>query len=60
MPPLPKKKTAKSRKLERRAHLGITTPKLVNCPECQSPKLPHHACPECGSYRGREVTETKE
>ena len=59
MPPLPKRKTAKARKLERRAHLGIAAPKLVNCPQCQSPKLPHHVCPECGSYNGREVSATK-
>jgi large subunit ribosomal protein L32 len=25
------------------------------CPQCKSPKLPHRACPTCGTYKGREV-----
>jgi large subunit ribosomal protein L32 len=25
------------------------------CPQCHSPKLPHHVCPTCGTYNGREV-----
>ena len=25
------------------------------CPQCKSPKLPHRACPKCGTYKGREV-----
>jgi large subunit ribosomal protein L32 len=28
---------------------------MVSCPQCHSPKLPHHACPVCGTYNGREV-----
>ena len=56
---LPKRKTAKARKGKRRSHLGISAPALVNCPQCHSPKLPHHVCPTCGSYGGREVIEIK-
>ncbi len=59
MPPLPKRKYAKARQGKRRAHLGMTAPALVLCPQCQSPKLPHRACPVCGSYNGREVIEIK-
>jgi large subunit ribosomal protein L32 len=55
MAPLPKHKISKSRRGERRNHLGIVTPKLVDCPQCHTPKLPHHACPTCGSYNGREI-----
>ncbi|MDP2730027.1 MAG: 50S ribosomal protein L32 [Dehalococcoidales bacterium] len=59
MPPLPKRKYAKARQGKRRSHLGISSPALVNCPQCSSPKLPHHVCPACGSYNGREVIEAK-
>jgi large subunit ribosomal protein L32 len=56
---LPKRKYAKSRQGKRRSHLALTVPKLVDCPQCHTPKLPHHACPTCGTYAGREVVEIK-
>ena len=59
MGPLPKRKYAKARQGKRRSHIGLSPPSLVNCPQCHSPKLPHHACPTCGSYDGREVIEIK-
>lgn len=59
MPPLPKRKYAKARQGKRRAHLGLKPPVLIECPQCHSPKLPHRACPTCGSYAGREVIEIK-
>jgi large subunit ribosomal protein L32 len=52
---LPKRKYAKARQGKRRSHLGLTLPRLEDCPQCHSPKLPHHVCPTCGSYAGREV-----
>ncbi|MFQ6020033.1 MAG: 50S ribosomal protein L32 [Dehalococcoidia bacterium] len=55
MPPLPKKKTSKSRQRRRRTHLSAPDVALTTCPQCRSPRLPHHACPTCGTYRGREV-----
>jgi large subunit ribosomal protein L32 len=59
MPPLPKKKTAKARQGDRRAHLGIVPPVLQNCPQCHSPVVSHRVCPTCGVYKGREVIEIK-
>lgn len=56
---LPKRKTAKARKNIRRSHHRLTPPSLVECPQCHSPKRPHHACPVCGSYNGREVITTE-
>ncbi len=56
---LPKRKYAKARQGKRRGHLGLTPPPLDYCPQCHSPKLPHHVCPTCGSYAGREVIEIK-
>ncbi len=56
---LPKRKTAKARRDKRRSHFGLTLPPLDYCPQCHNPKLPHHVCPTCGSYAGREVIEVK-
>ena len=57
MAPLPKKKYPKSRRGKRRSHLGVAVPTLMDCQQCHSKKLPHHVCPTCGSYNGREVIE---
>ncbi|MBI2304996.1 MAG: 50S ribosomal protein L32 [Chloroflexi bacterium] len=59
MPPLPKRKTAKARQGERRSHLHLTLLQLVPCPQCRALRLPHHVCPSCGSYAGREVVKVK-
>jgi large subunit ribosomal protein L32 len=56
---LPKRKTAKARRGERRSHLRLNPPALITCPQCNSPKLPHLVCPVCGTYAGREVIEIK-
>jgi large subunit ribosomal protein L32 len=56
---LPKRKYAKSRQGKRRSHLALSIPTLVDCPQCHTPKLPHHVCPTCGTYAGREVVEIK-
>lgn len=52
---VPKKKTSKSRKNMRRAHDFLTPPQASLCPQCKAPKLPHRACPSCGTYKGKEV-----
>jgi large subunit ribosomal protein L32 len=53
---MPKHKTSKSKRGMRRAHKKIEAPNLVACPQCGEKRLPHHACPSCGSYKGRNVT----
>jgi len=55
MPPVPKKKTPKSAQGKRRSHLHTRAVALSECPHCHSPRLPHHACPSCGYYKGREA-----
>jgi large subunit ribosomal protein L32 len=52
---VPKRKTSKSRRDKRRAQHSIEAPRVNVCPQCNSPKRPHHVCPTCGSYKGREV-----
>lgn len=60
MAPLPKKKYPKARQRQRRSHIMINLPHLVPCPQCHSLRLPHRACPVCGTYRGRTVLKVEE
>ncbi|MBL7205503.1 MAG: 50S ribosomal protein L32 [Desulfobacteraceae bacterium] len=57
---VPKKKKSKSKRGSRRAHDAIQMSKTATCPQCHEPVLPHHICPECGTYRGRTIIETEE
>ncbi len=57
---LPKRKKSKSKRDKRRTHQKLDAPNLSTCPECGEAKLPHHACPSCGYYKGRKVIETEE
>jgi large subunit ribosomal protein L32 len=59
LPPLPKRKYAKARQGERRAHLHLEPVGLTDCPQCHQPRLPHRACPSCGYYKGEAVVELK-
>lgn len=52
---VPKQKSSKARGRKRRTHQKVSAPTITVCPECQEAKLPHAACPECGTYRGRQV-----
>ncbi len=58
--PVPKRKKSKSKRNMRRAHQKATPPNPSNCPQCGEAKLPHHACPSCGAYKGRTVLRIKE
>ncbi|MDH3975723.1 MAG: 50S ribosomal protein L32 [Deltaproteobacteria bacterium] len=57
---VPKRKVSKERKRKRRSHHALTTPNVVNCPECGEPRLSHRACPGCGFYNGRKVLASEE
>ena len=56
---VPKRKTSKSKRDKRRTHDNISAPELVKCPQCGEAKLPHHACPGCGEYKGQSVLVKK-
>ena len=60
MPPVPKKKTPTSRRGKRRSHLHVRAVSLSECPHCHNPRLPHHVCPTCGYYKGREAIKIGE
>lgn len=56
---LPAKRRTKSSKRRRASHFALTHKQLTTCSHCQKPVLPHHACLNCGYYRGRLVLKLK-
>ena len=56
----PKHRTSKSKRDMRRSHDKLSAPNISTCPQCGEARLPHHACPSCGTYKGRAVVETEE
>lgn len=56
---LPKRKLSKARRGERRSHHHLQVIQPVRCSNCRDWKLPHHACPSCGFYNGRQVLKIK-
>ncbi|MBW1694144.1 MAG: 50S ribosomal protein L32 [Deltaproteobacteria bacterium] len=57
---VPKRKKSKSKRDKRRTHQKAAIPSLTSCPQCGDARLPHHACPSCGTYKGRTVIEIEE
>lgn len=56
---VPKRKRSKSKRNKRRTHQKISAPNLTSCPQCGDSRLPHHACPSCGTYKGRTVIDVE-
>jgi large subunit ribosomal protein L32 len=54
---LPKRKVSRHRRGNRRRHLVLTAPTMVTCPRCGGMMRAHHACLQCGTYRGRAVLD---
>lgn len=52
---LPKRKHSKARRDKSRTHWKLTMPALTKCPQCARIIRPHHVCPHCGYYRGRQA-----
>ncbi len=48
-------KVTRSRRNMRRAHDALVAANPNECPNCGELKRPHHVCPSCGWYAGREV-----
>jgi large subunit ribosomal protein L32 len=57
---VPKRKVSRSRRDKRRTHQRLDIPARSVCPQCQEVILPHHACPSCGFYKGREALKVSE
>lgn len=54
---VPKRRTSKKVKNQRRTHKKLHVPGLVECTNCSELTKPHHVCKECGHYDGNEVVE---
>ena len=54
---VPKRKMSRSNTRARRSQWKASAPALSACNRCRSPKLPHVACPTCGTYNSRQVVE---
>jgi len=55
---VPKRKTSKWRRDQRRAQsffARLKVPSLSECPNCGERILPHRVCPYCGHYKGKEI-----
>jgi large subunit ribosomal protein L32 len=48
---LPTQKLSRARTRKRRSHHALKAVNYVDCPQCNSPKLPHAACENCGFVR---------
>jgi large subunit ribosomal protein L32 len=57
---LPKQKISRHRQGNRRRHHYLAVPHLVRCRNCRGMKRAHHVCPNCGTYRGRQVIEIED
>jgi len=57
---VPKRKTSVSKRKMRRSHHAIVPAGMSECPECSEMMRPHHACPHCGTYKGRDVKSSAE
>ena len=51
---VPKRRTSHSRQGMRRSHHHKKPVQIPYCCRCEQPVLPHHVCPNCGYYQGRE------
>lgn len=56
----PKKRFSQARRNKRAAQWKLEAPNLEDCPRCHSKKQPHHACPNCGYYKDRQVLQLDE
>jgi len=57
---VPKRKQSKMKGRQRRTHYKALAPTVVKCANCGEPKRPHHVCPHCGVYRGRQFLKVGE
>ena len=56
---VPKRKTSKRVRNQRRSHHALRAPTLVHCSNCQELIRPHRLCPKCGHYKGQEVLQVE-
>lgn len=54
---VPKKRQSKATRNMRRSHHARTVLQLRACQRCKQPVPGHTACPNCGTYQGRDMID---
>ncbi|MEX1997328.1 MAG: 50S ribosomal protein L32 [Candidatus Andersenbacteria bacterium] len=54
---VPKKRTSKASRNMRRSHHAKQLVRLATCARCHQLVPSHIACPQCGTYQGRDVID---
>lgn len=57
---VPKRRKSKARARKGRTHWKASSPTLVRCAQCNTPKRAHYVCPECGYYAKRQAVAVAE
>jgi large subunit ribosomal protein L32 len=57
---VPKKKTSKSRRNQRRAHHALCGTQVIEDKHTGELVRPHHVCRKTGMYKGEQVIDSKE
>jgi len=57
---VPKRRTSKRRKNQRRSHHALSAVAVTTCANCGELIRPHRVCGSCGWYKGRQVMAVKE
>lgn len=57
---VPFRKTSKTSKRMRRTHYKISENGTTKCQKCGADIQPHRVCPNCGTYKGRNVLNKEE
>jgi len=52
---VPQVRTSRRKRNMRRSHHALKPPTLVTCNNCSALIAPHKVCPQCGSFKGKEV-----
>jgi len=55
---VPKRRTSKKVKRQRRTHKKLNIPHMIECSNCGELTIPHHVCKSCGHYDGKEVVSS--
>ncbi len=48
-------KVTPARRNKRRSHDALLVANWIECSNCGEPKLRHHVCVHCGTYRNRQI-----
>lgn len=57
---VPQRRTSRTVRDSRRAHIKLKTPGLSVCTNCRALILPHRVCNQCGYYKGIAVVDVGE